>query len=167
MKYQSGFTLVELVTVIILLGILAVNVLPKFDGTNAYEAHSHRAQLISALRLTQQRAMQQTRQDNASGDSYCHHLIIENSRYGVPNRIDCDDITLNGDWNEDKDITGHVVDSRYNITFSVSFVGNAVIAFDWLGRPIGGCANGCIINVASGVETLTIQIEPEGYIHGL
>lgn len=167
MKYQSGFTIIELVTVIILVGILAVNVLPKFGGTSAYEAHSHRAQLISALRLTQQRAMQQTRQDTASGETYCHHLVIENKRYGVPDRLDCTDLTLNDDWDDASDITGHVVDSRYNITFSTSFAANAVIAFDWLGRPIGGCASGCIINVNSNVETLSIQIEPEGYIHGL
>ena len=62
-KSQHGFTLVELVTIIILIGILAVNVLPTFDGSASYEAHSHRAQLISALRLTQQRAMQQTDPD--------------------------------------------------------------------------------------------------------
>ncbi len=37
-KHQIGFTLVELVTVIILIGILAVAVLPKFDGTASYEA---------------------------------------------------------------------------------------------------------------------------------
>jgi len=157
MKTQHGFTLVELVTVIILIGILAVAVLPKFDGTASYEAHSHRAQLISALRLTQQRAMQQT--DN----SFCNHLIIEREQYGVPDRIDCDITVIpSSDWQPDA--TGYIVDERYDITFGSS---PNVIGFNSMGRPLIDCAGGCTIEVSSSVETLQIEIESEGYIHAI
>ena len=155
MKRQYGFTLVELVTVIILIGILAVAVLPKFDGTASYEAHSHRAQLISALRLTQQRAMQQT------DGSFCNHLVIENKQYGVPDRVDCNiKIIPASGWQPDA--TGHIVEDRYGITFGSS---PNVIGFDSMGRPLVDCAGGCTINVESSVETLEIIIESEGYIH--
>lgn len=171
-KHQVGFTLVELITVIILIGILAVAVLPKFDGTASYEAHTHRAQLISALRLTQQRAMQQT--DNSDG--YCHQLIFDNhstiSRYGIPDRINCAITTFPANW--EPDATGVAVEKRYQVNFSINGVSNpSAITFDGMGRPItntsiaNNCAGGCIINVQSSVDTLQIKIEPEGYVHAI
>ncbi len=171
MKPIHGFTTIELVTVIIIVGILAVNILPRFGGTASYEAHSHRAQLISALRLTQQRAMQQT----DTSDGYCHQLIFDNSstvsRYGVPNRLDCDITTFTG-W--EPDATGFEVEQKYQVSFGIHGKNNpSAITFDSMGRPtshatIGNdCAGGCIINVQSSVETLKIQIESEGYIHGI
>jgi len=164
MKTQHGFTLVELVTVIILIGILAVVVLPKFDGSASYEAHTHRAQLISALRLTQQRAMQQT------NDDYCHQLIFDNnanvSRYGIPDRTDCSKTTFPNNWQPDA--TGFEVDSKYEVSFQINGVANpSAVVFDSMGRPQGNCVGGCIINVTSGVETLQIQIESEGYVHAI
>ena len=171
-KNQAGFTIIELVTVIILIGILAVSVAPKFDGTASYEAHSHRAQLISALRLTQQRAMQQTN----SNDNYCHQLIFDSnpnvSRYGVPDRLNCN-ITTFASWQPDA--TGFEVDNKYQVSFSISGKTNpSAITFDSMGRPISNetvannCAGGCIINVQRSVETpLQIKIESEGYIHAI
>jgi len=170
MKSQRGFTLVELITVIILIGILAVNVLPKFDGTASYEAHTHRAQLISALRLTQQRAMQQT--DN--NDNYCHQLIFDSvnvSRYGTPDRLDCD-ITSFAAWQPDA--TGFEVDTKYQVSFGINGVASpSAVTFDSMGRPIdnpgvaNNCSGGCIINVQSSLETLQIKIESQGYIHAI
>lgn len=161
---QQGFTLVELVTVILLIGILAVSVAPKFDGTASYEAHSHRAQLIAALRLTQQRAMQQT------DTRYCHEIVFDDvkARYGIPNRLDCTVTTpiFPTDWSADA--TGFTVADKYDLTFTVNGLANPqTIGFDWLGRPTKSCAgdDGCEINISSAVETLTIFIEPEGYIH--
>jgi len=161
---QHGFTIVELVTVIILIGILAVAVLPKFDGTASYEAHTHRAQLISALRLTQQRAMQQTN----NNDGYCHQIAFDNvkARYGVPDRLNCAVTTFSNTWQPDA--TGFEVDSKYEVSFQINGVANpSVVVFDSMGRPQGNCFGGCIINVTSSVETLTIKIESEGYVHAI
>ena len=170
-KNQTGFTLIELITVIILIGILAVAVFPKFYGTASYEAHTHRAQLISALRLTQQRAMQQT--DNSDG--YCHQLIFDNdssvSRYGVPNRLDCS-VTSFAGW--EPDATGFAVEKRYQVSFGINGKANpSAITFDSMGRPVSNstvannCSGGCIIDVESSVETLQIKIESEGYVHAI
>ncbi len=165
MASNRGFTTIELITVIIIMAILAVNILPRFDGTASYEAHTHRAQLISALRLTQQRAMQQTSPDIVSGNNYCHQLIIEDNRYGIANRINCADTDISDPWKPGA--TGHIVDTRYDITFDIAGTNAKLIGFDWLGRPTQACVGGCIINIDSGVETLAITIESEGYIHGL
>ena len=162
---NKGFTLIELIVVIILIGILAVSVAPKFDGTASYEAHTHRAQLISALRLTQQRAMQQT----DSLDGYCHEIVFDDveSRYGIPNRITCDPTAPVFPSSWETDATGHTVDARYQITYDVNgLVNPQTIGFDWMGRPTKSCAGGCEINVIHPTETsLKIYIEEEGYIH--
>jgi MSHA pilin protein MshC len=165
---QQGFTLVELVTVILLISILAVSVAPKFDGTTSYEAHTHRAQLISALRLTQQRAMQQT----DDGDGYCHQIVFDAvegvNLYGVPDRVDCTNKIFSTpikDW--EPDATGHKVDARYKISYNINALVNPqTIGFDWWGRPIESCAGGCEINVTQATgQSLKIYIEEEGYIH--
>ena len=165
-KSQSGFSLVELVTVIILLGILAVNILPKFSGSSSFEAHPYRAQLISALRLTQQRAMQQTN----SADGYCHQIVFDNTlaRYGVPNRADCSIIIFPNGW--EPDASGLVVDSNHQVTFEINGQANpSRIAFDSMGKPTtdSDCDGGCIVNVMSTDETIQIEIESEGYIHAI
>lgn len=54
---KRGFSLVELVTVIALLGILAAVAVPRFSGTDAYEERAATDRLISALRYAQQQAM--------------------------------------------------------------------------------------------------------------
>ncbi len=169
MKKHCGFTLVELVTVIILIGILAVNVLPRFDGTASYEAHTHRTQLIAALRLTQQRAMQQTDTKAVNNEtSYCHHIVFDSvkSRYGVPDRLNCNETSFDSGWSAEKDLTGRQVEDH--ISFEVQgHATPAVVAFDWMGRPLGRCDGGCTINITNSDinETLSIIIEAEGYIH--
>lgn len=168
MKLNRGFTIIELVTVIVLIGILAIAVLPKFDGTASYEAHTHRAQLVAALRLTQQRAMQQTN----SIDGYCHQIVFdvveEINVYGIPDRRDCSNKTFPTpikDW--EPDASGHKVDSDYQISYSIDgLVNPKSVGFDWMGRPTFDCAGGCEINVIRPSEqNLSITIEPEGYIH--
>ena len=165
MKNTQGFTTIELVTVIIIVAILAVNVLPKFDGSSSYQAYTHRAQLISSLRLTQQRAMQHTNVN----DVYCHQLLIEAQRYGTDDRTDCSQKNINrASWIPD--LTGHIVEQGNDITFSTPAavtVMPIVVTFDWLGRPGDDCAGGCTITISSAVETLAIQIEAEGYIRGI
>lgn len=54
-KGQSGFTLIELVMVIIILGVLAVVALPRMD-TSGYRAFEFHAKTVSALRYAQKTA---------------------------------------------------------------------------------------------------------------
>jgi len=165
-KKQNGFTLVEVIIVLILIGILAATAASKFTGTDTFEAYTFRASLISALRLTQQRAMQQT------NSTFCHQIVIENTRYGVPDRTNCTVTIFPAGWQPD--FSGLAVDPRYNITFQINGVSNpSAITFDSMGRPVANvslannCAGGCDINIQSSVETLKIRIESEGYIHGV
>jgi len=56
-SHAKGFTLIELVATIVLLGILAVNVAPKFTGRSGMAEYALRDQIISTIRFAQQRAM--------------------------------------------------------------------------------------------------------------
>ena len=54
---QSGFTLIELITVILILGLLSATVLPRFLDKGSFEARTVEDKLISAARQAQQLAM--------------------------------------------------------------------------------------------------------------
>ena len=55
---QLGFTLVELVTTIILIGIIAVAVLPRLFSASSFSAYTLRNEFISELRYVQLKAIQ-------------------------------------------------------------------------------------------------------------
>ena len=54
---QQGFTLVELITVITILGLLSIAIIPKLTDRSAFESRTIQDQLISAARQAQQLAM--------------------------------------------------------------------------------------------------------------
>lgn len=74
----QGFTLIELVMTLIIIGILAVSAAPLFRPSDAADIASYEARLMSVLRLQQQRAMQ----DTATGNDYC--VLVSANRFGVP-----------------------------------------------------------------------------------
>ena len=63
---QKGFTLIEMVTVIVILGLLAVVMIPRFLSPSDFESRTTSDTLISALRQAQQLAMSKAPAANVS-----------------------------------------------------------------------------------------------------
>ena len=59
---MQAMTLVELLVVIIIIGIIAVTAAPTLLGRGGFSQQTFQAELVSALRVLQQRAMQDTTQ---------------------------------------------------------------------------------------------------------
>ncbi|BAO28637.1 prepilin-type N-terminal cleavage/methylation domain-containing protein [Sulfuritalea hydrogenivorans] len=60
-QIQRGFTIIELVVVIVILGIMAVVVLPRMDSLGGFEAAGFRDQTVAILRFAQKSALAQRR----------------------------------------------------------------------------------------------------------
>ena len=60
-KTQRGFTLVELITVIVIVGILAVAAVPRFFDNDVFQARGAADQVTAALRYGQKVAIAQHR----------------------------------------------------------------------------------------------------------
>ncbi|MBO1255841.1 prepilin-type N-terminal cleavage/methylation domain-containing protein [Alteromonas sp. 5E99-2] len=67
----KGFTLLELIITIILIGVLSVVAAARFQNSSGFDTFSLQNQLIASLRHMQFRAMQDTRAD------YCHRIVFD------------------------------------------------------------------------------------------
>lgn len=145
----KGFTLIELIVVIIVLGILSTTVAPKFFTSNGFSEYAYRADIIAKLRLIQTRAMQQVNEP-------CHQVMVTKSQLGKA--------TCKPPFEFVNQVAQRAtlvtVDSNDSIVFSPD---GLTFSFDNMGR-INGCNSPCEI-VIKGEEALTVIIESEGYIH--
>jgi MSHA pilin protein MshC len=143
-SYCRGFTLLELVTIILLLGIVTVFVLGRSGGD--FKAVGAADELLQAIRYTQQRAMQHT------GDAETDQITVGSSGYRlspVPDPAYAD--TLDG-------------------SLEASVSPNGVIAFDGRGSPLCSAGLNCAntpqqFNVSAAGETVVVTLQPyTGYV---
>jgi len=60
-KNQRGFTLIELVAIIIILGIISMVAIPRFAGRNAFDSRAFSDEVKATLKLAQKLAISQRR----------------------------------------------------------------------------------------------------------
>ncbi|MGS0690113.1 pilus assembly FimT family protein [Shewanella sp. 0m-8] len=152
---HTGFTLVELVTTIILIAILAVVVIPRLLTSSSYSAFTLRDEFISELRKVQIMAM--------NNQDRCYRLSVTDTNYQVSR--------YQGAYNNA--CLGALIRTDMPQTFqggaSLALLNGASsfnIEFNAQGVPIvnGARCNGNCISVIAD-ETLLLAIESEGYIH--
>lgn len=171
---QQGFSLVELVVVIVLLATLSITVAPKFLDSQGFSEYSLQKRMITALRNIQLKAMHDTRAD------FCHRMVfVTNASLGAEFGPSTDSY-LNGEQAtscgtsvdlQSSDYLRSETNELFDLGIGFSAFDNVTVTnfieFDSLGRPISSverCSQGCVINFI-GESTVSICIESEGYIY--
>ncbi len=156
---QSGFTLVELVIVMILLGLLAAFVIPRLTSKSSFEEHAVRDQLISRLRLAQMQSMAAS-PVKATGNE-CYWVVVKQGCFYTD---DSKTQPLNGICPAtspkacDEDDRNFVTFSP-NVTFPGSVTG---FRFDNNGKLVSPAISGSEYTFAVG--SVSLNINTEGYI---
>lgn len=191
MKTSYGYTLTELIIIVILLGIISVTALPRFLGKGGVEESTVQDQIISVLRRMQTQAMQQTNvsflpaEGAAERIPRCHQLILTATQLGQPNINPC---LLEAEpfaSANPPELTATASDSALHFRLpqgstivisasnSASGAGAALplpllFKFNSLGQPLDSASNRYMNGLrfdVSGAVTYQICIESEGYIH--
>ncbi len=153
-KRKMGFTLIEMVMVIVIVGIIAMLVTPKLFSVSETRVHRDSKLLLNYLTMAQELAMSRS-------ESYGICLDTGNNRYTV-NKTDC---TSNANIIKSPEDRVTPLRINYDSTLSVSPSGTSSIFFDYLGRPT---PNGVILTFSSGNLSISIKVEANtGYAHEL
>lgn len=152
MRRESGFTIVELVAVMVIVGIVAAISAPRFVGVDAFDARGSYGTLTAALRYAQKTAIAQRRTVYAN--------------LNTSTRVVCLGYTSNCS----STVLDPATQTAYTkaLSSNVSITGSATtIGFDGLGRPVPNTAATFTIQnaVVPTESTRTITIEQDtGYV---
>ena len=154
----AGFTLIELVVVIIVISVLAAVAIPKFSSKSGFEDYTVQDQLIARLRLVQLQAMNADPTTDVT-ENACYWLVVKSNcfyhEHTTKNGNDCNlpsaaDVCASDDYNQ------------YNsVTFPTGMLAPNNYRFDLQGR----LATGASPITITGDNSLSVTIESEGYIH--
>ena len=147
---QLGFTMIELITVLIIVGIMAVVAIPRFMGRTTFDSRSFSDEVKATLRLAQKLAIAQ------------HRNVCVNVVTAAPASLT---INVTGAANCDTPLPSLSGSGNYQITAPggaalTQPAANTTITFDALGSP--GAAN--ITLQVDAEPAITVEKET-GYVH--
>jgi len=152
MRREHGFTLVELVAVIVITGIVASIAAPRFIGLDAFDARGSYGTLTAALRFAQKTAIAQRRNVYAAINTSARTVCLG---YTSNCSSAVNDPTTQAAYSK-------ALSNNVTITASTTPIG-----FDGLGRPVPNATVTFTIQnaVVPTESTRTITVEAEtGYV---
>ncbi len=158
MLRQSGFTIVELVAVIVITGIIAAIAAPRFIGVDAFDARGSFSTLVSALRYAQKTAIAQRTTVCMSVDTTTKIVTLT-----YRNSADCS-LASTGTATDPATQAAYSKTLSNNVTITAPV---STIGFDGLGRPVPNAASTFTITnaVVPGESIRVITVEAEtGYV---
>jgi len=158
-RRRGGFTLVEVLMVLLILGIAATIVVPMINDTSGMQVTSAARQIASTLMYAQTASISTQQQYQVVFDTGSNSYEVQDSAGNV--------------------ITDPVVGSPYRIEYpndrrtrnvsleTANFDGNNTVWFDRLGAPYGGAISASPPPLSTGQvvvrvkdKTMTINVEP-------
>ncbi len=142
-RAETGFTLVELIAVIILIGLLAVAATPLFSTQNA-PLQASRDDLVAALFYAQQVAM--ARDDGDAGGT--NPITFEVASPAITVKENGTPLALSG--------VVYPLTLAHGVT--VSMTPASVLHYDKLGRTTAS-----VVTLTSGSASVTVNVSASGY----
>lgn len=157
-KYSKGFTIIELVMVIVIVGILAALAVPRFESFYAIKLNGAVKKVVSDIRYVQQLAISRHETYkiifDTGLDKYEVRRVSDNSFAKDP--FSRTDFVVN--FNTDPQYKG------INLS-SAAFGGTAILQFDWQGIPQNGSGTNLSSDGQARLEyhnnSLTIYVTPQ------
>ncbi|MFA6312357.1 MAG: prepilin-type N-terminal cleavage/methylation domain-containing protein [Sterolibacterium sp.] len=160
---QRGFTLIELVTVMIVIGVLAVVALPNFSLLGGYDEVGYRDQVKATLEFARKAAVAQRRYScvSRSGNTLAVTIDISSPEgRGVATCPREQNLMLPGG-------SGNTISPRGNV--SLLGTSTAAVVFDAQGRPWTAASatlsTAAQFTVHGGSDTVVTVEAETGYVH--
>lgn len=168
---QSGFTLVELVMTLIIVGILAAMVGPRFSGQHGFEERGFYDEAIAALRYAQKSAVAQRRPVCVTVEEKKLSLSIKNDFGSI-----CGDMTPSSSLSGPDGRTPYTIDATENaddpryrnadVKFGMVTVNGAATTFPvtLMFLPSGSPASAASLTVSDHPSPIVVEAQT-GYVH--
>jgi MSHA pilin protein MshC len=159
LRDQRGFTLIELIMVIVLMGVLAVVAAPRIFNSNDFNARGFHDETLAYLRYAQKTAIAQRRTVCVAFGSNTVTLSIASA----PATFNC---AAAGTLKGPKGDTPATITAKSGVAYASTPTPSA-FNFDGLGQPIdsaGAAVGKQTIQVAGAAQTITVETAT-GYVH--
>lgn len=167
---RLGFTLVELIVVIILIGIVSSYAASRYVGVGSFSTYAAQEQIISVIRQIQLTRMQAnisniygfcttTELDQQDLKALClrSQLTIQSVTAKAPACVGSSSgCSVSGDTRSDSVRSDELT---YTTVPNVD-----LIQFDLLGNPTGAASNGVTIDIAANGQSTSVCINRIGYV---
>ncbi|WP_333913646.1 type II secretion system protein [Vibrio coralliirubri] len=155
-KPNKGFTLVELIVVILLLAILGATAISRFSGRQSYELYALQEQVSSVVRQVQLNRMQSNMDMTVSGAESLR-LVAANNCIGSQSACD----------NTSETRSDVIASDDYSFSSIPTSSYTSPIEFNLLGNPENTASSGVQITISSNnsSDKAWVCINSQGFVY--